>query len=125
MSEIRLVSTRTFRVWLYTVSHSMLLLRSLRGPQFATRVDLLFKPVCRMSIPTLLDGVDLRAVGRNELPTKLAAEVGDCKPTSTFYSLSGESLTSWVVSGTASWHEDEGADNEPSHFSVPRVVWDI
>jgi hypothetical protein len=87
-------------------------------------LDLLFKPVSRMSIPTLLEGVDLREVARDILPSEMAAILAACKPNSRLFSLSGESLRSWVVSGIVAWHEDDGDDNAPSHFDVPRVVWE-
>lgn len=123
-SEQLFVSSRTFRVWLYTVSHSILLLRSVKGEQHRTRLDLLFKPVSRMSIPTSLEGVDVRALAEDNLPSEMAATLAACRPGSRLFSLSGESLRSWVVSGVVAWHEDDGDDNVPSYFDVPRVVWE-
>jgi hypothetical protein len=37
---------RKFQIWLYSVSHGQLLLRSNRSDEFRTRVDVLFKDDC-------------------------------------------------------------------------------
>ncbi|EFH88284.1 hypothetical protein [Ktedonobacter racemifer] len=45
---------RVFTVWKYTISHRQLVLRSVKDTKqgISTRIDLLFKPVAWMSLPT-------------------------------------------------------------------------
>ncbi|HEU5378087.1 MAG TPA: hypothetical protein VFV38_21910 [Ktedonobacteraceae bacterium] len=50
---------RVFAVWKYTISHRQLILRSVKDQErgISTRIDLLFKPVAWMSLPTSLSDV--------------------------------------------------------------------
>jgi hypothetical protein len=59
MSTIDLKFGRRFQLWSYTVSHHQLLLRSTKSPREETRVDVLFKDVWRLSLPTLLEDVSI------------------------------------------------------------------
>jgi hypothetical protein len=124
MSESIFASQRTFQVWLYTVSHSILLLRSVKDERLSTRIDLLFKPVRFMSVPATLTGIDVRLVERADLTgPEHAAVVGASGPEDKVFALSGERGGAWVVSGVMAFHEDHGAYSDPSHFDVPRMVW--
>ena len=124
MSESLFASPRTFQVWLYTVSHSILLLRSVKDERFSTRIDVLFKPVRFMSVPATLTGIDVRVVDRADLHgPEHASLVGACGPKDEVFALSGQTGGAWVVGGVMAFHEDEGAYSDPSHFDVPRMVW--
>ena len=57
------VSDRHFQLWRYTVSHSQLLLRSTRDNDHDTRVEVLFKGVRRVDLPTSFDGLTVRRDG--------------------------------------------------------------
>lgn len=48
-----------FQWWSYTVSHAQLLLRSTPSPVRATQVDVLFKDVSSVCIPTTLDDLEI------------------------------------------------------------------
>jgi hypothetical protein len=123
MSDTIFTSSRTFRVWLYTVSHSILLLRSVKASGLATRVDIIFKPVRYMSVPQIFDGIDIRLVDPATLTGELAAVFGAYGAKDKIFALSGVKGGAWVVSGTVASHEDEGSDSDPSHFDVPRIQW--
>lgn len=122
MSESIFTSARTFRVWLYAVGHSTLLLRSVKESGIATRIDLLFKPVRYMSLPTTLEGVDVRLVEPAMLTGELAAVLKAYGTKDNIYALAGTNGAAWVVSGVVAWHEDEGGHSDASHFDVPRMV---
>ena len=51
---------RQFQIWSYKVSHAQLLLRSTKSENNPTRIDLLFKNVAIINIPTLLNDVRIR-----------------------------------------------------------------
>jgi hypothetical protein len=123
MSQPLLSSTRTFRIWLYSVTHSTLLLRSVRTDDHATRVDIIFKRVRRIDIPTRIVGIDLRVVdaAKSAAPSHFTAHLAD--KDQILYSLAGEVGDSFVVASTVAWNEDGGEDDDPSQFSVPRMVW--
>jgi hypothetical protein len=53
---------RGFQLWAFTISHGQLLLRSPRGHGGPTRVDVLFKPVRSMNLPTRMDGLCVERV---------------------------------------------------------------
>ena len=53
-------SDRYFQVWHFTVSHTQLLLRSNRDDNHPTRVEVLFKGVQRLDIPSSFDGLHVR-----------------------------------------------------------------
>src|SRR5215472_14871400 len=59
MSEAIIGFHRKFEVWLYSVSHGQLLLRSNRSEKFSTRIDVLFKDVAAMALPTVFDGLSV------------------------------------------------------------------
>ncbi|WP_432946218.1 hypothetical protein ACQPXM_07650 [Kribbella sp. CA-253562] len=54
---------RRFQVWEYRVSHGSLLVRSPRGPENETNVDLIFVGVEFMSVPRHLNGIELHVGG--------------------------------------------------------------
>ncbi len=119
MSVSLFSSPRTFRVWLFTVSHRILLLRSVKAPGLSTRIDLVFKPVRHMNLPTVLDGIDVRSMRAGDEDFGL----GPFVPGETLFFLASLPAQAWVACGTMAAHEDGGDDFDPSHFSVPKMVW--
>lgn len=88
-----------FQMWRYTVSHGQLLLRSTKedGEQ-TTRIDILFKGVRRIDMPTLTNGLRIK-------PARKRA-----------FSVSGDGWKG-SVSALGGWvREDEGDYAEPSPF---------
>ena len=97
MVEFR--SERRFQVWKYTVSHSMLLLRSTKTDQHPTRIDVLFKPVKRLDIPTVFDGLTVERSGED------------------LFTLSGAGWSGTVEAVTMALAEDEGEYFDESPFA--------
>ena len=111
-------SARSFRVWMYAVGHSILLLRSLKSIHFPTRIDVLFVSVDAMCVSMNLAGIHICQRDSAPLPAGLSA-VGEGYKLFTL----GDGLQApWVVGGNVAWHEDEGNDTDPSHFRLPRMV---
>ena len=52
-------SKRGFQMWLYEVGHSQLLLRSVKDDAHSTRVDILFKSVDSLHLPTNMVGLTI------------------------------------------------------------------
>lgn len=113
-------STRRFQVWLYSVSHAQLLLRANPRHGGDERIEVLFKAVRWMGIPTVLDGLTIREVERaevaGELPLSGAADER-IRPEYRFYVLEGAGYRGVVVALAAFVHTDTLADHEPSGFS--------
>jgi len=70
MTQLLLSHNRRFQLWHYTVSHRQLLLRSVKDAENPTRVDVLFKSVKSLQIPTLMNELHVR-----EATTAEAAEI--------------------------------------------------
>jgi hypothetical protein len=63
----------------------------------------------------------VRLVDPASLTGELATTLGAYGTKDKVFSLSAGGA--WVVSGVVASHEDEGSDSDPSHFDVPRIVW--
>jgi hypothetical protein len=99
---------RPFQIWLYSVTHSQLLLRSNRSNEQTTRVDILFKDIAAMELPTVFDG--LSAATASEAETfGLDIQLGS-KPIQdrNVFVVRGSNFVGYVVAGAVFWHEDEG-----------------
>jgi hypothetical protein len=90
-------SQRAFRLWHYTTSHSQLLLRSLRGPDEDTRIDLWFSAVDRVNLPVSVSGVVVRRHVQS-------------------FRLTGGDWDGSVEAGAFAHHEDDGDYDDPSHL---------
>ena len=104
---------RPFQLWAYTVSHSQLLLRSPKDADYATRVDVLFKPVVLMKVPSrfaelMIVEADAQAVGVS--PT-LAAD-------RRVWLLSGAGVDAFVIADVMAIREDDAEYWEPSKFDI-------
>ncbi len=115
-------SARPFRVWLYTVGHRTLLLRSPATAEQPTRIDVLFKPTGFMALRTTLDGLCIIEAPADD-PGVPAEVVGAATEETRIFALRSGDAVGWVVAGICAVHEDEGTDSDPSAFSVPRMVW--
>ena len=116
MSEAIIGFHRKFQVWLYSVSHGQLLLRSNRSEEFSTRIDILFKDVAAMALPTLFDGVSVAETAKDaahELNIQLGAwSIQNRK----VFAIWGANFSGYVVAGAVFWHEDEGYHFDESYF---------
>jgi hypothetical protein len=90
-------SDRDFQMWRYTVSHGQLLLRSVRTDVHSTRVDVLFKNVSWLDLPSTFTGLTITQ--------------GDER-----FALTGRDWHGSVTAGACFTAEDEGAYDDPSPF---------
>jgi hypothetical protein len=115
--ESELSYERDFQIWLYTVSHGQLLLRSNRSAERGTRVDILFKGVDAIQLPTVLQGLTMAKTPRPEaleISKKLGIRLRD---SADVFVLRGAHYVGFVIAGAAFVHEDEGQHYDPSYFA--------
>jgi hypothetical protein len=98
--------SRSFQVWAFTGSHSQLLLRSSKDEAQFTRIDLLFKGVGRLCLPTLLRSLEVSEPDDGDQPRRFA--------------LKFEGGDGYVIADALFGAEDEGEYHEPS--SLPFVL---
>jgi len=105
-----------FQLWSYTVSHGQLLLRRNKGPGFPTRVDILFKDVAAVHLPTSFDDLELAEDHgpAQDFAGGLGAWPAHGRKT---FRLTGQSFAGTVVAGAVFCHEDTKEHFEPSEFS--------
>jgi len=97
--RVNFASDRRFQLWAYKVGHAQLLLRSVKGDGHQTRLDVLFKNVHRVELPTLMQGL-------------VIAERPDGG-----YDVSGDGWSGQVQAGTCVTAEDAGEYFDPSPFA--------
>jgi hypothetical protein len=107
MATILVSFRRTFQVWLYTVSHGQLLLRSTKTSAQDTQVDVLFKNVAAISVPSLFEGLSISEVQNSEwrasgLPLGLFS-IED----RTYFRLEGDKWVGHILAGQCIWCEGE------------------
>jgi hypothetical protein len=109
-------SAREFQVWLFTVSHGQLLLRSVKTDQDPMRIDVLFKDVAYLALPAVLDRIQIDVVELRSLP-EFATRGAHAQ---TAYRITnGQGHCGYVVAGGLFSHFDDKEYYDPSHFSVP------
>jgi len=112
--EQRLHFERRFQVWYYTVGHSRLLLRSPKTETQQTRVDVLFKDVAALNLPTLMDGITVELA--DEATTQdLAGRLGASSLRDRrVFSVRGNDYEGYVVAGIMVQAEDTLEYDAPS-----------
>lgn len=101
---------RPFQIWSYVVSHRQLLLRSNKSPLQTSRVDVLFKNVKEVKLPTELDRLEIREATTDEI-----ARLGvDGESTARVFVVSGAEREGYVVAGAVAAVEDDKDYHEPS-----------
>lgn len=109
---------RFFRFWYYSVSHSDLLLRSTKNEKFLTRIDVFFKAVKAIRLPTNLEGLVVRQVQGSEADAVIRDSGVEGKD-SKVYLLEGTGYSGYVVAGIVAINEDEGDWYDNSIFLKP------
>jgi|GEM_PF-645629 len=111
---------RRFQVWQYSISQGQLLLRSTKDQRHATQVDVLFKNVEFMQIPTLLSKLNISEMSEKasrsvSLSTGLfpAKEHKEQK----HFRLEGDNWQGVVVAGHVS-----GLEEDAEHFADSRLI---
>lgn len=118
MSTEIINSGRFFQLWSYTVSHSELLFRSTKSPEFRTRIDVFFKGVSEFHLPTTSHGLSIKEASasdiekecslRNSLPPGHGRKL---------FIVQGSDFVGHVTALLLACHEDEGEYHEPSFFA--------
>jgi hypothetical protein len=107
-------SRRRFQMWRYTVGHSELLLRSIKSGDSSTRIDVFFKNVHVMHLPTIFEGLIITELSHEE---SRGLSILPFQGTAKVFGVRGATFAGYVVAGVVAFHEDEGEYNDPSFFS--------
>ena len=103
-----------FQWWSYTVSHGQLLLRSPPSQTRTTQVDVLFKNVSSLSLPTTLD--DLEVIdGENSKLSTIVGPVGG----KDLFIVRARNVEGYVVAGAVFHTEWSGSHSDPSPLLPP------
>jgi hypothetical protein len=114
---------RSFQVWLYTVSHAQLLLRSNRTSSIETRIDILFKDVGEIHLPTKINDLVITQILEDSADYLELSIDKDVINRRLLYYLSGShSSPSYVIAGSIHWHEDFGSYSDKSHFQSAFIL---
>lgn len=111
--------TRSFSVWRYVIGHGQLLLRSPKTEELSTRVDVGFKDVDYIQLPTLMTTLAIRVGSLGDLPEDLR-KVVDLRDKHV-YVLDASGVKGLVVAGNAAWREDDGEYYQPSTV-LPSII---
>jgi hypothetical protein len=106
--------TRLFQLWSYTTSHSQLLLRSPKSSEYPTRIDVLFKNVANINLPTLLSGLTVNALSESEAAHLFQQFDAQAIKGMHLFSITDTNLNGHVIAGSIAWHEDNSEYNEAS-----------
>lgn len=101
---------RTFQLWEYAVGHSQLLLRSPKGDGCPTRIDVSFKVVEAVHLPTLLHGVTVEPAGP-ATAERLGVLAAPGRPV---FAVTGTGYTGYVAANVMFTVEDDGEYYEGS-----------
>jgi hypothetical protein len=107
MTKSIVTFSRRFQVWSYLVGHSQLLLRSVKDANNQTQVDVLFKNVGFILLPTLFDGLTITESSKDELKTlelDLSLFDGDSR---NVFKLQGTNWHGVITAGHVAWSEDD------------------
>lgn len=122
---------RRFQVWAYTVSHSQLLLWSTRSVEsdtekFSTRIEVLFKPVDAMYLPsTVLQGLVVTLAGP-EMSARITRETGIFPDGhAKFFEIKSGGRRGFVVASIVAEDEAEREYYEPSKYGVGSTALDF
>jgi hypothetical protein len=102
------------QMWSHTVGHSQLLLRATKDRDHPTRVDILFKNVAAMSVPTLMRELRVRQASPIEREEILSTADVDHPEDRRCFVLEGPGFAGWVVAGVMVAVENDGEYHEPS-----------
>jgi hypothetical protein len=96
---------RTFKLWLYTVSHGQLLIRSTKDSKRGTQVDVLFKEVVALCLPAFFEGLTVRKGGVGELDRTYLGGIDVSGKT--LFHVNGNGWNGWVVAAAVAWVEED------------------
>lgn len=105
---------REFQIWSYNVSHGLLLLRSAKSKNVATRFDILFTDVRGIELRAKLFLYVLYEMAADEVMERSIkpAETLECG-LKIFY-LNSSGWVGCIIAGGVRWQEDDGEYGQPS-----------
>jgi hypothetical protein len=107
---------RWFQIWSYSVGHAQLLLRSNKSAELLTRVDVLFKDVVALKLPTAFAGLSVTEASESEA-LKFSPQLGSSSITNRkVFDIRGSNFSGYVVAAGVFWHEDNGTYYDKSYF---------
>lgn len=107
---------RMFKIWAYRISHGQLLLRSGRSAEHGTRIDLLFKDVSLLCLPSVLHGLTVEDMGPD---STLPVEGFVLQPGQHVFRLTTKAFVGYVAASVAFVHEDQG-----DYFETSSLIQD-
>ncbi|EFH79764.1 hypothetical protein Krac_0267 [Ktedonobacter racemifer DSM 44963] len=110
---------RRFQISSYIVSHSQLLLRSVKTKMFPTRIDVLFKPVDWICLPTHFNGLIVEAANPEQARIISTLSGISLDQSESFWVLRGGECEGYVVASVYFIDESTREDNEPDIWNEP------
>ena len=104
-----------FQWWSYTVSHGQLLLRSTSSSKRSTQVDVLFKDVVAVELPTSFDNIEVLEAETTDEPSRVALPSGGRKR----FLIRGRDVNGYVIAGAVHHVEGEQSHGDASPL-IPR-----
>jgi hypothetical protein len=119
---------RIFNIWTYYKGHKQLVLRSphftsIHEDTFPSRVDVLFKNVHALRLPTRMEGLSVR-IADPDLAGRITREAGEPPDGDhRVFVLQGRVFSGYVIASVMVTSEDDGDDSGPSPLlpPLPRV----
>jgi hypothetical protein len=114
---------RRFQIWKYTVGHSQLLLRSTKSAEFPTRIDVFFKGVKELHLPTIFTGLSITEASEADVRQlcSLRKSPSFDKDVKVF-KVQGTDFVGYVAALIVFCHEDEGEYHDPSFFDKENII---
>lgn len=97
-------SSRLFQIWFYSVSHSILLLRSVKTEELSSRIDIAFKNVKLINLTTNLNGLIIEVKSDSNESNTIEFGSSSIKR----YFVKSDTAEGYVLAGDVSWLEDHG-----------------
>jgi hypothetical protein len=116
------MTDRKFSVYLFWVSHGVLLLRSGVSSDYPTRIDVLFHDVVWMSLPTWMNGLAIEECSLSEMLSQLPRSLHEEVALRRIYRLVTEQTASYVVCGGMTTAEDSLGYFEPSSLTQVSIL---
>jgi hypothetical protein len=109
---------RTFEIWAYQVSpHQPLLLRSSPNGTCPTRIEIFFKQVDTINLPTRFHGLSISEATDEDVQSVGFEPERLLRNHQKLFVLRGSEYSGYVVAGMVTWHESDLRDDDESYFT--------
>ena len=103
-------------LWAYKIGHSCLLLRRVKSAEHSTRVDVLFKSVRWICLPSTIDDLQVSEVSDDTIKD-LVNDVDLLRYSNEkVFKLHGKNNNGYVLASVVFFHEDTQSYSDPSYF---------